>query len=240
MPLTGAIQALPRFCYEQGRFLPRRTLFRLATEEQSAVEAELAAQIQACIDGGIQPTHLDSHQHVHSELADCGVVIRLAQRFGIKAVRLTRNCGPGISLVHKLYKAAYNNRLRMHGLAKTRIFLARLPMYRRFWRRRGRMWKSWCICRRLRPAIILSATRARESNIGFHMISSSATPERCKADAHSKTGFTTNSQFALLKRSEYGESIKAPFGRNVPWPRISGQTAPSPCPSRKREGESCG
>ena len=41
---------------------------------------------------------------------------------GIGAIRLTRNCGAGIRLGHKLYKAAYNARLQMHGLAKTRYF----------------------------------------------------------------------------------------------------------------------
>jgi len=35
---------------------------------------------------------------------------------------LSRNCGPGIDFVHKLYKLLYNTRLRMYGLAKTRYF----------------------------------------------------------------------------------------------------------------------
>jgi chitin disaccharide deacetylase len=121
-PLTEPIQRLPRFCDEQGLFRPRRTLFRLSKEEKRAVEAEFAAQIQACIERGVHPTHLDSHQHVHTEWPIGEVAIRVAHRYGIGAIRLTRNCGTGIGLGHMFYKAAYNARLRIHGLAKTRYF----------------------------------------------------------------------------------------------------------------------
>jgi predicted glycoside hydrolase/deacetylase ChbG (UPF0249 family) len=65
---------------------------------------------------------LDSHHHVHTEWAIGASVITVACRYGIKAIRLSRNCGPGIGLVHKFYKWAYNTRLKRYGLAKTRYF----------------------------------------------------------------------------------------------------------------------
>lgn len=63
-----------------------------------AVEIELAAQIQWLIDKGITPTHLDSHKHIHAFPAIYTMIIRLAKRFGIRAIRWpfepVRFCGP--------------------------------------------------------------------------------------------------------------------------------------------------
>ena len=121
-PLSGPIQRLPLLCDNTGLFRARQTLFRISREERRAVEVEFAAQIQTCMDRGIRPTHLDSHQHVHTEWAIGAAAIRVARRFGIRAIRLSRNCGPGIDWVHRTYKAAYNTRLRIYGLAKTQYF----------------------------------------------------------------------------------------------------------------------
>ncbi len=121
-PLSAPIKRLPLFCGGDGLFHPRRTLFRLSKEETRAVVVEFAAQVQACMDRGIHPTHLDSHQHVHTEWPIGTAAIRVAQQYRIGAIRLTRNCGPGIGWGHKLYKAAYNTRLHLYGLAKTQYF----------------------------------------------------------------------------------------------------------------------
>ena len=86
------------------------------------METEIATQIKACLNRGVYPTHLDSHHHVHTEWAIGAAAITIARQYRIKAIRLSRNCGPGIDLVHKFYKIAYNSRLRMYGLAKTRYF----------------------------------------------------------------------------------------------------------------------
>ena len=121
-PLSSPIRRCVRFCDATGMFRARQNRFRLSKEERLAIETEIASQIQACVDRGIHPTHLDSHHHVHTEWVIGGAVITIARRYGIKAIRLSRNCGPGIGLVHKVYKFAYNSRLRLYGLAKTRYF----------------------------------------------------------------------------------------------------------------------
>jgi len=54
---------------------------------REAVEIEFAAQIQWVIDNGIRPTHLDSHKHVHAIPSIYPIVVRLAERFGIGAIR---------------------------------------------------------------------------------------------------------------------------------------------------------
>jgi predicted glycoside hydrolase/deacetylase ChbG (UPF0249 family) len=121
-PLSSPIRRCPRFCDNVGMFRARQTRFRLSKEERLAVETEIASQIKACLDRGLCPTHLDSHHHVHTEWAIGAAAITIARQYRIKAIRLSRNCGPGIDLVHKLYKIAYNSRLRVYGLAKTRYF----------------------------------------------------------------------------------------------------------------------
>jgi chitin disaccharide deacetylase len=121
-PLSERIRRCSRFCDEKGTFLKRRTKLWMSEEEISAVELEAEAQVEACLDKGITPTHLDSHHHVHTEWPIGAVVIKVARKYEIAAIRLARNCGPGISLCHRLYKWAYNNRLRRHGLAKTVYF----------------------------------------------------------------------------------------------------------------------
>lgn len=52
-----------------------------------AIEIELAAQIKWVLDRKITPTHLDSHKHAHAFWSIWPIACRLADRFGIKAVR---------------------------------------------------------------------------------------------------------------------------------------------------------
>lgn len=53
------------------------------------LERELSAQIEAVTAAGLRPVHLDSHQHLHLWPSFGSVLVRLAQRHGIPAVRLT-------------------------------------------------------------------------------------------------------------------------------------------------------
>ncbi len=128
VPLSRLIRRCPRFCDELGMFRKRQTRFWLSKQERLAVKMELAAQVEACLNRGLRPTHLDSHHHVHTEWAIGSVVINVARRYGIPAVRLSRNCGPGIDPARRFYKLAYNARLRIHGLAKTKYFGSRLDV----------------------------------------------------------------------------------------------------------------
>ena len=121
-PLSAPIRRCPRFCDDNGMFRHRQTRFLLSKNERLAVETEIAAQIQACLDRGLTPTHLDSHHHIHTEWAIGAAAITVARQYGIEAIRLSRNCGSGMDLLRKVYKLAYNTRLRAYGLAKTRYF----------------------------------------------------------------------------------------------------------------------
>jgi hopanoid biosynthesis associated protein HpnK len=76
--------------------LPRTygVLFRrlfLARIPEEELRIEIEAQIARARDAGLALSHLDSHQHVHLHPAVFPIVMRAAQRFGIRAVRAARN-----------------------------------------------------------------------------------------------------------------------------------------------------
>jgi predicted glycoside hydrolase/deacetylase ChbG (UPF0249 family) len=54
------------------------------------VRAEWEAQIARVVDAGIRPTHLDGHGHCHASPPAARIVVDLAERFGIPAVRVPR------------------------------------------------------------------------------------------------------------------------------------------------------
>jgi chitin disaccharide deacetylase len=121
--LSEPIREIARFCDRSGQFKPReRNLWHLSPSEELAVELEYAAQVEAVIAGGIHPTHLDSHQHFHTQWPILPILIRLARRYEVPAIRLSRNCGPIPSAAKRAYKQLFNARLIHSGLAPTRHF----------------------------------------------------------------------------------------------------------------------
>jgi predicted glycoside hydrolase/deacetylase ChbG (UPF0249 family) len=128
-PLSTDIAHYPRFCDAKGCWRPQRKVFALNKAEQLALEAEILAQTLACERHGITPTHWDSHHHMHTEPGIAPVVIRVAHRLGVKAIRPGLNCGPGrdgTSATHRFlaqtYRDLFNVRLRFHGLARAEYF----------------------------------------------------------------------------------------------------------------------
>ncbi|QXH33358.1 ChbG/HpnK family deacetylase [Pseudomonas muyukensis] len=111
-PLSRAILAEPRFCTPHGEFdlrLKQRTL-RLSRRERAAVAQELEAQWKHCLDHGLMPSHLDSHQHVHNIWPVGEVVARFARSQGVP-IRLARNIGHNIGPLKRLFKTLLNRRL---------------------------------------------------------------------------------------------------------------------------------
>ncbi|NER65517.1 ChbG/HpnK family deacetylase [Pseudomonas sp. MAFF212427] len=112
-PLSEAIRALAQFCNANGEFdlnLSRKRLW-LGRQAREAVAAELAAQWQQCLDYGLTPSHLDSHQHVHNRWPIGEIVARFAAREGVP-IRLARNVGHNIGPAKRLFKTLLNQRLR--------------------------------------------------------------------------------------------------------------------------------
>lgn len=124
-PVTDAMRRLPRFCDGDGRYRLWRggeRALRLGGAERAVVAAELRAQVQRARDAGIPVSHLDSHHHVHTEPGIAPVVIAVARELGVPRVRLARNCGSGMGVGNRAWKAVLNARLRRAGLAGTRWF----------------------------------------------------------------------------------------------------------------------
>ena len=109
-PLSRPILDCPVFCDDSGCFIFNRRshLFNLSRQEKAAVYEELETQLQRVLAAGIQPTHLDSHHHVHTEWAIAPLVCRLGREYGITRIRLARNIGETPALFSRLYKAMFN------------------------------------------------------------------------------------------------------------------------------------
>ncbi len=82
---------IPSLLNAKGEFWPRpimlaRLQFSRAHCREAAIEWE--AQIAKIVDAGISPTHLDGHGHCHATPRLAKIVLELAKRFHIAAVRL--------------------------------------------------------------------------------------------------------------------------------------------------------
>lgn len=126
-PLTHDIRLVKNICNSQGEFefgLPRHTLYLPKTTKQ-AIYQELKQQWQACLDNGIQPSHIDSHQHVHNLLPIANIVASFAKQKGVP-VRLARNTGKNIGMAKAAFKSIVNARITR--LSKTAVRYACTPI----------------------------------------------------------------------------------------------------------------
>ncbi len=70
--------------YELGAFLSRYYAGRLVLSE---IKAELEAQIEICLDSGVEPQNIDSHNHFHAIPALGNMVNELSVHYGVPTVR---------------------------------------------------------------------------------------------------------------------------------------------------------
>ena len=86
--------------------------------DMADVERELAAQIEIAQDAGLALDHLNSHQHVHMFPGLREVVIDLAHRFDIPALRVTRMKGRGpVGRTMRRLSAKLERELQADGIA---------------------------------------------------------------------------------------------------------------------------
>jgi len=125
-PLTEAMKWNATFCID-GAFNPDwRTQsargIHLSTAEKAVVADELRAQIRRCRQAHLPVTHIDSHTHAHTIPGVADIVLGVAKESGIRAVRISRNCGKTNSLLKEIYRWWFNARLRRHGFHTTAYF----------------------------------------------------------------------------------------------------------------------
>ena len=90
------------------------------------VEQELTEQVARAHDAGLRISHLDGHQHVHLHPALLPVVLRVAQRFGIGAIRAAARVLPlqGVKpTLLALFARRASRRVRRAGLKTPDLFL---------------------------------------------------------------------------------------------------------------------
>lgn len=108
-PLSWSVRGVSALCNVRGQFdfsLPRYSLY-LSGQISQAIRTELEAQWQACVEQGLRPTHIDSHQHVHNVLPIAAIVASFAAGHGVP-VRLARNVGYNIHPGKAVFKYLLN------------------------------------------------------------------------------------------------------------------------------------
>ena len=92
-PPVAPRESVPSLVNDAGEFEggPDSLLLKIATRGLSLREVELEwnAQISKVRDAGIEPTHLDGHKHVHMLPGLFEIVLRLAKRHGVGAIRVS-------------------------------------------------------------------------------------------------------------------------------------------------------
>ena len=110
------------FFYSWRQFLPRMAAGRIDIDD---VEREFIAQADAVRSsvGAARVTHLDTHQHLHLWPSIASLVCRLAQRWDVPAMRVTRSLGrsPKGRLVNAL-AARLDRRVKAAGLVAPAAF----------------------------------------------------------------------------------------------------------------------
>ena len=107
-PLTEEIKAFPEYVREPTR------------ELESAVYAELRAQIEKLRDAGIAITHADSHHYVHTTESVIDVAVKVLKEYSIRKVRLRLNLG---DVPDTEKSEVINQRLRNEGFVTVKHFV---------------------------------------------------------------------------------------------------------------------
>lgn len=119
IPLTDSIKSCPRLCSDGKSFSYRRnSVWHWSRKEKEAIREEFKAQLERLKSAGITPTHLDSHQHVHTEIPVFMTIRGLVKNMGITKIRRSKNLD--ISWKVRPYKLIINTLFRLSGLKTTR------------------------------------------------------------------------------------------------------------------------
>lgn len=124
IPITERARNNDTLCNE-GLFkgldaIPR---FIMDSDTKKCVYEELDAQINLFKEKfGFLPSHIDSHQHVHTRWAIFSSVGRLAKEHKINAVRISRTLNRPKDYKIKFYKFLFNSFLRLNGFKVTDDF----------------------------------------------------------------------------------------------------------------------
>jgi len=119
-------EEMKQYTNADGEMCLSRMMFIGSLDLRNAMIIELRAQIKRVIDYGIIPTHLDSHRHFHTSFPIGRIAIMLASEFGIRCIRIARNCAHN-NIPHKqVYKWLFNRYLSGRVVFTTCMFFRKL------------------------------------------------------------------------------------------------------------------
>lgn len=120
VPLTNEIKRCNRIC-SNGVFSYKRNSVSVWNDfERSAIKAEFEAQMERLISYGINPSHVDSHEHTHTEIPIFNIIKNSLKKYGINKIRATRNVG--IPRWRIYAKCLINTFFSFNGFKMTRYF----------------------------------------------------------------------------------------------------------------------
>jgi chitin disaccharide deacetylase len=103
--VSSLVSRSGRFLGSSWRFVARHWLGGIRERE---LISELAAQIQKVVDAGLNPSHVDSHTHIHGLPGVLPSVLVAASRFGLKRVR----CPHETTIGHSHHSVRLGSRMR--------------------------------------------------------------------------------------------------------------------------------
>jgi predicted glycoside hydrolase/deacetylase ChbG (UPF0249 family) len=125
-PLTNNIRNIHFICNSDGNFYFNfRVINRFFYDNYiiSCIKEEIEAQINKYIQYvGNYPSHIDSHNHTHTEFAMINCLLPILKDYKIYKIRLTRNIGDDINLLKFIYKKIFNNKLKANNFITTDFF----------------------------------------------------------------------------------------------------------------------
>lgn len=112
-PLTDEMRSCRMLCNEHGQYTAAfhrqlKTRLYLPDNVRRAIRAEAEAQIVRYLDCGGTLMHLDSHHHVHTDFSVAGPLYAVAQKYGFRSARRSRNFGRRLGLGKNIYKYFWN------------------------------------------------------------------------------------------------------------------------------------
>lgn len=117
-PLSYTIKKCRRLCDSEGNFIYKRnSVWHWKNVEKEAIREEFQAQLNALLKLGITPTHVDSHQHVHTELPVYLILKKCLKSNKIPALRISRNLG--VRSRNLPYKYIVNSFMKWDGFHVT-------------------------------------------------------------------------------------------------------------------------
>ncbi|MFH6604951.1 ChbG/HpnK family deacetylase [Maribacter algicola] len=123
-PLTEKMGLNKTLC-DDGFFRSKHNLpnFFLNSYDEECILLELETQLKLFIECfGFLPSHIDSHQHVHTKWPVLKCVIRLAKKYNIGSVRISRNIEAADGLKKAVYKKIINSYIKINGFASVDKF----------------------------------------------------------------------------------------------------------------------